>query len=79
MKPVSGKRFCKALERRGWILLRINGEGPISSRGSQEGLGVACGWPGGVDGLQIAPGTRLDVYQALSTRNGGEVLSADAY
>ncbi len=39
MKPVSGKRFCKALELRGWILLRINGEGPISSCGSQEGLG----------------------------------------
>jgi len=39
MKPVSGKRFCKTLERRGWILWRINGEGPISSRGSQERLG----------------------------------------
>jgi prepilin-type N-terminal cleavage/methylation domain-containing protein/prepilin-type processing-associated H-X9-DG protein len=27
----------------------------------------------------LAPGTRPGVYQALSTRNGGEVLSADAY
>jgi hypothetical protein len=25
----------------------------------------------------IAPGTRFGVYQSLSTRNGGEVLSAD--
>ncbi len=28
---------------------------------------------------QMAPGTRLGVYQALSTRGGGEVISADAY
>jgi prepilin-type N-terminal cleavage/methylation domain-containing protein/prepilin-type processing-associated H-X9-DG protein len=27
----------------------------------------------------LAPGTRLGVYQALSTRNGGEVVSADSY
>ena len=27
----------------------------------------------------IAPGTRLGVYQALSTRKGGEVISADQY
>jgi hypothetical protein len=25
----------------------------------------------------LAPGSRVGVYQALSTRNGGEVLSAD--
>lgn len=24
MKPVSGKRLCKALERAGWSLVRIN-------------------------------------------------------
>jgi prepilin-type N-terminal cleavage/methylation domain-containing protein/prepilin-type processing-associated H-X9-DG protein len=28
---------------------------------------------------QIAPGTVLGVYQALSTKSGGEVISADAY
>ena len=28
---------------------------------------------------QLAPGTQLGVYQALSTRAGGEVVSADAY
>ncbi|MGC8640817.1 MAG: type II toxin-antitoxin system HicA family toxin [Isosphaeraceae bacterium] len=32
MKPVSGKRFCKALERRGWTLLRINGGHHIYGR-----------------------------------------------
>jgi prepilin-type N-terminal cleavage/methylation domain-containing protein/prepilin-type processing-associated H-X9-DG protein len=29
--------------------------------------------------VAFQPGTRFGVYQALSTRNGGEVLSADAY
>ena len=28
---------------------------------------------------KVAPGTRPGVYQALSTRAGGEVVSADAY
>ncbi len=42
------------------------------------------GLPVGVFGSPVvpyvlAPGTRLGVYQALSTRNGGEVVSADAY
>jgi len=27
----------------------------------------------------IAPGSKVGVYQALSTRNGGEVISSDAY
>lgn len=47
-------------------------------------------WPIGADGLplgvtygdglyKISPGTRLGVFQALSTRSGGEVISADAY
>ena len=25
MKSISGRRFCKLLEKRGWILRRING------------------------------------------------------
>jgi prepilin-type processing-associated H-X9-DG protein len=29
--------------------------------------------------VHVAPQTRFGVYQALSTRNGGEVLSADSY
>jgi prepilin-type processing-associated H-X9-DG protein len=28
---------------------------------------------------QIAPGTKLGVYQALATRAGGEITSSDAY
>ena len=32
MKPVSGKQLCKALERNGWILLRINGSHHIYGR-----------------------------------------------
>ena len=28
---------------------------------------------------QMAPGTKMGVYQALSTRNGGEIISADAF
>jgi prepilin-type N-terminal cleavage/methylation domain-containing protein/prepilin-type processing-associated H-X9-DG protein len=41
------------------------------------------GFPIGVSdntGVQVlAPGTRYGVYQALSTRTGGEVISSDAY
>ena len=29
--------------------------------------------------VHVAPGTRFGVYQALSTRNGSEVVSADAF
>ena len=36
--------------------------------------------PAGADyGLTLAPGSKMGVYQKLSTRNGGEVLSADQY
>jgi hypothetical protein len=28
---------------------------------------------------QLAPGTYFHVYQALTTRNSGEVISADSY
>jgi prepilin-type processing-associated H-X9-DG protein len=27
----------------------------------------------------VAPGTQMGIYQALSSRNGGEVISADSY
>ena len=43
----------------------------------------ASGYPTGVTDtngfLILAPGTRYGVYQMLSTRNGGEVISADSY
>jgi prepilin-type N-terminal cleavage/methylation domain-containing protein/prepilin-type processing-associated H-X9-DG protein len=29
--------------------------------------------------LSVNPGTQIGIYQALSTRNGGEVISADSY
>ena len=29
MKPISGKEFCKVLERNGWSLLRIQGSHSI--------------------------------------------------
>jgi prepilin-type N-terminal cleavage/methylation domain-containing protein/prepilin-type processing-associated H-X9-DG protein len=41
------------------------------------------GLPGGVTyqypTYKVQPGTRIPVYQALSSRNGGEVISADSY
>jgi prepilin-type N-terminal cleavage/methylation domain-containing protein/prepilin-type processing-associated H-X9-DG protein len=43
----------------------------------------ATGYPVGVtctNGVfSIAPGAQMGVYQALTTRNGGEVISSDAY
>jgi prepilin-type N-terminal cleavage/methylation domain-containing protein/prepilin-type processing-associated H-X9-DG protein len=43
----------------------------------------STGYPVGVSDvngfLTLASGTRYGVYQALSTRNGGEVISADSY
>ncbi len=36
-------------------------------------------YPGTTTSYVIAPGTTYGVYQALSTRNGGEVISADQY
>jgi prepilin-type processing-associated H-X9-DG protein len=43
----------------------------------------STGYPNGVSqpGLTfvLAPGTQVGVYQALSSRNGGEVISSDSY
>ncbi len=43
----------------------------------------ATGYPVGVSDvngfLTLAPGTQYGVYQMLSTRNGGEVVSSDQY
>jgi predicted RNA binding protein YcfA (HicA-like mRNA interferase family) len=38
MKPVSGKRFCKVIEQRGWILIRINGSHHIYARPGEPTL-----------------------------------------
>lgn len=41
MKSVSGKALCRALEQRGWLLLRINGSHHIYGRaGSNVRLSV---------------------------------------
>ena len=46
-------------------------------------LNPATGYPLGVTDnhpvYTLAPGTQVGVYQMLSTRNGGEVISSDAY
>jgi prepilin-type processing-associated H-X9-DG protein len=43
----------------------------------------STGYPPGVSDVNgfliLAPGTRYGVYQMLSTRNGGEVISSDSY
>jgi hypothetical protein len=40
-------------------------------------IGVTASDPNGP--FTVAPGTSIGVYQALSSRNGGEVVSADQY
>ena len=42
-------------------------------------IGLIPGAGPGAPPFQLGPGTRLGVFQALSTRNGGEVISADSY
>ena len=45
------------------------------------------GYPIGITGdftnfttpFTVAPGTQFGVYQQLTTRNGGEVISSDSY
>lgn len=36
MKPISGKKFVKILERRGWVLLRIQGSHHIYGKAGIE-------------------------------------------
>lgn len=36
MKSVSGKEFAKALEKHGWVLLRVNGSHHIYGRAGSE-------------------------------------------
>jgi prepilin-type N-terminal cleavage/methylation domain-containing protein/prepilin-type processing-associated H-X9-DG protein len=54
----------------------------ISSWPINQSTGIPIGlFLGGIGGRtwQITPGTRIGIYQALSTRAGGEVVSADQY
>jgi len=56
-----------------------------TTTGYYNGVMSGAGYPVGVTRdpatLQFffAPGTQVGVYQALSTRNGGEVISSDQY
>jgi prepilin-type processing-associated H-X9-DG protein len=54
---------------------------PVDSLGNPIGVNGGNGqYPfDGTTLYTILPGTRLGVYQALSTRSGGEVISSDSY
>ena len=41
-------------------------------------VGLTMGGPSGVQ-FQLPQGTRIGIYQALSSRDLGEVISADSY
>ena len=45
--------------------------------GSGFPTGITSGYYGAL--YTLAPGAYVGVYQKLSTRNGGEVISSDAY
>ena len=52
----------------------------IDSSAFDTSTGLPQGWSMAPSGLySVTPPGRLGVYQALSTRNGGEVISADSY
>jgi prepilin-type processing-associated H-X9-DG protein len=55
---------------------------PVDSFGNPTGVKDGGGTMHPFDGTTLytlLPGTRLGVYQALSTRSGGEVISSDSY
>ena len=55
---------------------------PVDSFGNPTGVKDGGGSMHPFDGTTLytlLPGTRLGVYQALSTRSGGEVISSDSY
>ena len=52
----------------------------INSWPADQNTGIPLGVTFNPNGpYKLAPGVRFGVYQALSTRSGGEVISADAY
>jgi prepilin-type processing-associated H-X9-DG protein len=52
----------------------------IDSAPFNPATGLPVGWSQGTDGLySVNPPGRMGVYQALSTRAGAEVISADSY
>jgi prepilin-type processing-associated H-X9-DG protein len=55
---------------------------PVDSLGNPTGVRDGGGTMHPFDGTalySLTPGTQLGIYQALSTRGGGEVISSDSY
>jgi prepilin-type N-terminal cleavage/methylation domain-containing protein/prepilin-type processing-associated H-X9-DG protein len=52
---------------------------PVDSLGNPTGIQNGNGSFDGTTLYTLLPGTSLGIYQALSTRNGGEVISSDSY
>ena len=58
--------------------------GAASNAGLSAASGSGSGFPVGISrdasgGFILAPNTYIGVFQALSTRNGNEVISSDQY
>jgi prepilin-type N-terminal cleavage/methylation domain-containing protein/prepilin-type processing-associated H-X9-DG protein len=52
---------------------------PVDQFGNPTGIRDGNGTFDGTTLYTLLPGTRLGIYQALSTRSGGELVSADSY
>ncbi len=60
-----------------WQINQANTQGSYTC--VPTGLSVTTSSAGDSPIWVVAPGTRFGVYQQLSTRNGGEVISSDSY
>ena len=60
MRPVSGRRMCKALERRGWVFMRISGSHFIYSHPGPPRMVVSVPVHGNRD---LKPGTQRDLMR----------------
>ena len=62
-----------------WANNPANSTGSVPYTCVPNGLTVTTSAGGDTVIWNIAPGTQTGVYQQLSTRNGGEVISSDQY
>lgn len=60
MTPVSGRRMCKVLERRGWSFVRISGSHHIYTHPGPPRLVVSVPVHGNTD---LKPGTQRDIMR----------------
>lgn len=60
MKPVSGRQMCKALERRGWVLVRISSSHYIYSHPGPPRVVVSIPVHGNRD---LKTGTQRDLMR----------------